>query len=243
MRNERVTYQIPKPTMLSDQEIQSQSTYKLKILRKKVCAELKKRRKTQRGGPKYGNTNRGFTPEEAKHFLQHVTHPKYWTMFSIMGFLGIRVGEACILEWDNIDWHKKEILVYAPKTDDSRTLPLIDTAISILMTWKNHCTSKKYLFPGEITEVTSVPIATKRFREARKRAGLTQIYGRSITGQPLYRLTSHSFRHAFLTQISRVSRLKVAQRLAGHKNPSTTMIYDHPSIEEQRRAVEMILDY
>ena len=54
-------------------------------------------------------------------------------------------------------------------------------------------------------------------------------------------VTSHIFRHTFITRIYRATKdIQIAQELAGHANIATTTRYTHRTRDEKRAAVECL---
>lgn len=217
------------------------SLYELKKIRKVLLAEIRSRESSWRKNrrPKYGNMNKGFTVEEIRLFLSQVTEDKYWVLFSLMGMTGMRVHEACLLDWDRVDWDNRILRVFSKKTDTCRDVPLSKEALWLLDWWHGKSKHKRGpIFRGERVTRVSSAMAGKAFRIAADKAGLNMTYCKDERGYKRRRLSTHSFRHSFITHVNRVGGVKVAQRLAGHSKPSTTLGYVHPTEQEMRHAVQ-----
>jgi site-specific recombinase XerD len=53
-------------------------------------------------------------------------------------------------------------------------------------------------------------------------------------------VTPHSFRKHFATRVARLSNVRVAQKLLGHKRLNTVEIYTFPSNEELAAVVDLL---
>ena len=54
-------------------------------------------------------------------------------MFGLARFAGLSVpSESHRLTWADVDWSRKRLTVYAPKTDSTRIVPLVPTMFTIL---------------------------------------------------------------------------------------------------------------
>lgn len=225
-------------------DIQALSLYKLKILRKRISAEIKFREKSWRKSHRlYGTMNKGFTPEELRLFLSCVKTDKYWVLFSLQALTGLRIHEVCKLRWENIDWDNARMYVHSDKTNRTDEIPISTDAINLLAWWKDKNNGNEFVFAGERNPHVSRELACTRFREAADRAGLTMTYCRDSRGNKRHRLSTHSLRHFFVTTVHRRTKdVKVAQRLARHVNGKQTLEYIHPTEQELRAAVEISLD-
>lgn len=93
------------------------------------------------------------TYDEFQRFIAVVDDPMYNTLFTLLFYLGLRIGEANALQWSKIDFANKQItinatvntkyrdnagkpLVLSPKTSNSATtLPLPNVALNALKTF------------------------------------------------------------------------------------------------------------
>jgi len=54
------------------------------------------------------------------------------------------------------------------------------------------------------------------------------------------RITPHTLRHTFATNLMRIAPTRVVQELLGHKNIRSTQIYTHPNHEDLKTAIEAL---
>lgn len=152
---------------------------------------------------------------------------------AIIGYTGLRKGEALALRWTDIDFDNKEInvrksidvnssnkkrpaTIKAPKTRSGvRTVPLVDALRDILI---------KERHPYEFV-VTDLDRKEPIHIEARFNTMWKRIKGQINLGP----YTSHSYRHAMCTTLlSNGVDIKTTQMIIGHSQPSTTLnIYAH----------------
>lgn len=54
------------------------------------------------------------------------------------------------------------------------------------------------------------------------------------------KVTPHSLRHTFASNVLRKSNLRVTQELLGHASVQTTQIYTHPNSDDKKRAIDQL---
>lgn len=215
-------------------------------LRRDVLRQLHKRFWKTRRKCKYGTMYKAFRDPELLKFLQSVTTRKYRVIFQVMGLLGLRIGEASQLRYEQIDWEGRRLFLTTEKTGVADALPLYDGVYRLLERWcQDEGITKGPLFPSERDPAVpvSAALAAKRFSQARARAGLDMVYaprdGEGKQAGQLRRLSSHSLRHYFITKVHNTTgNLRAAQLLARHTNIGTTQRYIHIDEKELREAVE-----
>jgi len=217
------------------------SKNQLEELSKRITAEKKRRYKRSRD-PKYGDLNKGFMLPERDKFFAHLTHKKARTICTVMKCLGTRISEACKLRTEHVDLAQRRAWIRRGKGSRSSWMYLHDEVYEVLRDWMTENPHPIYVFPAE-APTNKYPYASpnwlrKKVRQARAAAGLDFVYGESEEPEGrhphrLYRLTSHSLRHTFITQVYKTTGdLLIAQRLAGHVNIRNTERYVFTSQEE-----------
>lgn len=173
-------------------------------------------------------------------------------MAALMYGAGLRVGECCHLRVQDIDFEARTVRVHSGKGDKSRLtiLPiLLVAALQRHLAWRksvhdldlaNGCglvelpgrLSVKYknasrefrwqwLFPssvirGQYRWYATDEMVGKQMRSAIRAAGIIK------------RVTPHTLRHAFVTHALEAGNdIAVVQKLVGHEDVNTTMIYAH----------------
>ena len=110
------------------------------------------------------NDSDRLTDEQIKKFFNAAAGTRYYELFVILVNTGMRIGEACVLEWKDIDFEKRSVYIYktigtsliyydkygeklkepyyltqitSPKKEASvRKIPLTETAIKAFEDWR-----------------------------------------------------------------------------------------------------------
>ncbi len=165
------------------------------------------------------------------------TDPQSYLAVLLGGDAGLRCGEIMALEWTDIDFSKRQVLVQRSE-------------------WKGHVTAPKGGRSRRVPLTTRLTNALKDFRHLRGPRVLYQNNGQSATQKVVRNLVLraarranlanggvHILRHTFCSHLAmRGAPARAIQELAGHKNLSTTQRYMHLSpaaIEAAIRLLEM----
>lgn len=223
--------------------------HELERLRKNVLRELKVRYRKRGGAPKYGLLNKGFERWEAGLFFEQITNEKALLIFLLQIYLGLSIHEGCKLEAAHVDLLQRRLWIESCKGRYKVWVYLHDRIWAPLLAYyQGHEAEIRrtgYFFPGKNTyskyPYVSPDWVRREFRDAREAAGkihpgLLFSYGLSEERDPhrrprrLFRLTSHSLRHSFVTRVHETTGdLLVTAKLARHVNPRNTMRYVHKS--------------
>ena len=174
---------------------------------------------------------RALTLFEEKMLLKELPHNQYGNMLRLMLFTGLRIGEACALQWSDVDFKDETITVRrnisdnqisTPKTKQScRVIPLGIDARNLLCEHQKICkdvSSDKFVFVtnrGKRYVPASINELLKYFL---KQHNMTHINA-----------TPHVLRHTFATRCFEAGiDAKIVQAYLGHSNIQTTLnIYTH----------------
>ena len=168
-----------------------------------------------------------WTLEEYEKFSEQLQDkPMFYYIFEVFFWSGIRLGELLGLTKEDVSLEEGTLSVKAsyktqtrkmgkPKTKNSkRTIYIPQFLVEELAEYMETLyglSEKDRIFP------TSKTTLHKKLKEASEKAGLKKI-------------TIHGFRHSHISMlmdgVSCASVMDISQR-AGHKKPSTTMIYTH----------------
>lgn len=168
---------------------------------------------------------------EAERRARETNSPTWWSRFialSIALRLGLRRGEIFGLRWSDVDLGAGILTVarsyrLAPKSNKPRHLPLPPELAALLAQWRPRCpkTPEGVLCPLHHNDDwrMSSPRASHGLEELLAAAGC----------KPLTR-GFHALRHTFATHFVRSGgSLLALQRILGHSDISTSMIYAHAS--------------
>ena len=205
-----------------------------------------------------------FPPERTRRELDVLTRSQHRQIlnyvknhFSFMNLgiyiclcTGLRIGEICALQWDDIDTSRgvlnvsrtiqriyisnegkrySEVIIGTPKSRNSmREIPI---ARELLRTLK----PLKRIIGGDCYVLTSIrkPIEPRTYRN---------YYNKLIRKLDIPPLKFHGLRHSFATRcIEGKCDYKTVSVLLGHSNISTTLnLYVHPNMEQKQKCVEQV---
>ncbi len=221
--------------------------HKIEQLKKVIDNHYVKRFKGKRKTPKYGTLNKGFTDEQLEVFFENIDSPKFKLLFSYQAYMGLRVGEAILVNLKEINQQTRELTINTEKGECKR----VD---SLLMPLKLYKQTMRYIkkFKPEIEQAQGyLFFKDKGYYSARKEAWIDKDYVRKRftyyigkaklenqeygisdelnerTPRKLHRLTTHSLRHYAITKFSKAcnGNLILTGRFARHADPSVTMTY------------------
>lgn len=154
------------------------------------------------------------SPGQIQLLLSSIESPKYRVLFAVVYGTGMRISEACRLEFGHIDAARGVIRV-AGKGNKERLVMLSPRLHLILRVyWKQEKPEAPYLF----TTSNGTPIDPNYAREVLHQATADSGLG--------LRVTPHALRHSFATHLLEGGTdLRVIQVLLGHASISSTMIY------------------
>ena len=210
------------------------------------------------------------TVEEQEAFLNEAKNHRKYEQYVFLLETGLRIGEMIALSFDCVDLEKRTITIeksmeykYSrgkwkagpPKTMESyRTLPLTDTAYSILEKIYNSKDTRK--MSEELDQ--TLYYKDKRTDETKSFNMKELVFLNWRTGMPtktssydtylnkltdlakIKHISAHSLRHTYATRaIERGVQPKVLQKLLGHKSITTTMdTYVHVSDDSMLNAIQ-----
>lgn len=153
---------------------------------------------------------------------------------------GLRVHEACNLRRGDVDWQEGKAIIIG-KGNQEAIVRFSTRAMNALRDYLNTRAENDGAFGKALT---SLPIFARHDLGAGKRIEpISTTTGRNIINQRVREalgdnaagtITPHSFRHYFVTEILQGSggNIKLAQKLARHKNIQITQRYAHLSDDE-----------
>lgn len=199
-----------------------------------------------------------FTEKELSHIRELAKEEPIRTeaLFNLLADTGLRVGEACGLQWDDIDLEEHSVTVRRtacqgshgayinpPKNGKERTVPtLSDQTIALLK--ELHAEQKKeYMLLGQPDDWNMVYVFTSTGSvEPLSPVGAKSICYRFGKRHGIERIHMHMFRHSFATHLisSGVDPVTVS-KLLGHSNVSITLnTYSHATEKSFQKAREII---
>jgi len=182
--------------------------------------------------------DRSLNDEEIQQFFDVIPNPRHKLCFQLMYYLGLRISEGVKVRIQDFNLELEWFRVYAPKTDRVDSLPLKDNPIvpilkEYLREYRQEVERNQgYLIYGKNGHMSKYCMRNK-FEKYREKAGFMDIYAWSEgTGRqkwdkkPLYRFSTHSLRHSYITKVYRETKNPVVTKeLARHKSFNTTLNY------------------
>lgn len=167
-------------------------------------------------------------------------------------YSGMRIGEVCALQWEDIDLEervirvnksiqriyteeetmgkmKTELLISTPKTKSSqREIPIVQPLFKMMKDFAKICRPDYFVCSG-----TTTPIEPRTYRS---------YYKKKIEEIGLPHLKFHGLRHTFATQlIASKADVKTVSAILGHSDITTTLnTYVHPSRDDKRNALSKL---
>jgi integrase len=172
---------------------------------------------------------RFLTDSEIERLLK-ACDPEYYPVFFTLVNTGMRKGEILNLEWSDLDFKRRIIKIrrkafWIPKTGE-REIPMSDAVAAVL---ENVPKQSHFVFPDEEGEAMNGNYLRLQLIRIAKNAA---IYDLSEV---------HALRHTFASQLlMRGVDLPTVQKLMGHSNIETTLIYSHQTTDHLRDAVEKL---
>lgn len=178
--------------------------------------------------------------EDLMGFIASLDHSnKNHVAVLIMATMGLRRGEACGLDWDDIDFENKVMSIRrsyddegnlkATKTKNSvRCIPIPDITLQALKTLLM-ASGKPYVFDAAPFGDRMLPHSLSTWWRRH----------RSEFGMDGY--TLHELRHTFVTHLARSGvDVKTASMIAGHSTVKVTLdIYQHADLDDKVKAMAL----
>lgn len=156
--------------------------------------------------------------EEVQRLLSSTPNMKHLLILSICYGTGIRLSEIVNMKVRNVDIYRYKILIERGKGKKDRYVNLPMSLLMLLKQYLDLYKPQHYVFEGQYGGQYSVRSVQNVFHAARIRAGIEKKVG------------IHSLRHSFATHChEQGTDLHLIQKLLGHNNIKTTLIYTHVS--------------
>lgn len=156
--------------------------------------------------------------DEVQKMFDVCDNLKHKTILSLLYACGLRVSELINLKWAHIDRSRMIINIIAAKGNKDRQVMLPDSLIPLLEKYYREYKSKEYIFNGQNSLQYSDRSVLQVVKQLSEKAGIKK------------RVYTHLMRHCSFTHLCEAGTdIGIIQKLAGHSNVRTTMIYTHIS--------------
>ena len=208
----------------------------------------------------YRGVNRTFKDEEINKLLLTIESLKYRLLFSLLGHMGLRIGEAVVIKLEDINLEEQYIKIKTEKqkryTIDIQPYPksIEPLLFAYLKRYEKKISRNGgWLFPQRLDNGNHITdrSARKTFAVCRSESKLDYSYAVANDirnpvqckrgSRKLYNRTLHSFRHWYKLKLDKANvpygMVKVLMR---HKGGSVTDQYGQYSLEEKKDAIDQV---
>lgn len=157
--------------------------------------------------------------DEIKRMFDACENKKHRVIFALLYSCGLRVSELINLKWCDIDRARMVINIIQAKGKKDRQVMLSPSIIPLLEGYYREYKSKEYVLNGWKNEPQySQQSVLQVIKQLAEKAGIKK------------KVWTHLIRHCSFTHLlEQGTDLGIIQKLAGHQNLKTTMIYTHIS--------------
>jgi site-specific recombinase XerD len=156
--------------------------------------------------------------EEVQKMFDVCDNLKHRVVLSLLYSCGLRVSELINLKWVHIDRSRMIINIIAGKGNKDRQVMLAEPLIPLLESYYKEYKSKEYVLNGQFDLQYSSRSVLEVMKQLGQKAGINK------------RVYTHLMRHnAFTHMVEYGVDVHLIQKIAGHNNVKTTLIYTHIS--------------
>lgn len=167
--------------------------------------------------------------QDIAKIISLTTNLKHKTILMLAYGMGLRVSEIVELEITDIDSKRMQVHIRAAKGKKDRYVNLPEAVLPILRAYYVAYTPKKYLLEGQFGNRYSIRSAQQVFKQSLLRAKVNK------------NASIHSLRHSFATHLlEQGTDISYIQKLLGHNNIRTTLIYAHVGKKDLKGVISPI---
>ena len=149
-------------------------------------------------------------------------------MLNLMLNTGLRLAEATALKWRDLDLTTGKLMVRQGKGAKDRTLWVAEADMDRLRGWRERQVKECAKCDHVFTTLEGEPLDHRYVQRMVARYAVKAEIDKNIS--------PHTLRHTFATDLYReTSKIRLVQKVLGHSDLSTTMVYTHvfdPEVEE-----------
>lgn len=156
--------------------------------------------------------------EEVQKMFAVCENLKHKVILALLYSCGLRVSELINLKWRNVDRSRMIINIIAGKGNKDRQVMLDSSLIPLLSKYYMQYKTPEYILGGQFSEQYSSRSVGQVMKQLATKANLNK------------RVYTHLMRHnCFTHMVENGTDINLIQRLAGHSNVKTTLMYTHIS--------------
>ena len=152
--------------------------------------------------------------EEVQRMFTVCENLKHKVILALLYSCGLRVSELINLKWSHLDRSRLIINIIAGKGNKDRQVMLDSSLIPLLEKYFFEYQTKTYILSGQFSEQYSSTSVNQVMKQVALKAGINK------------RVYTHLMRHnCFTHMVENGTDINLIQRLAGHNNVKTTLLY------------------
>lgn len=152
--------------------------------------------------------------EEVQRMFTVCENLKHKVILALLYSCGLRVSELINLKWSHLDRSRLIINIIAGKGNKDRQVMLDSSLIPLLEKYFFEYQTKTYILSGQFSEQYSSTSVGQVMKQLALKAGINK------------RVYTHLMRHnCFTHMVENGIDINLIQRLAGHSNVKTTLLY------------------
>lgn len=152
--------------------------------------------------------------DEVQKMFDVCENIKHKVILALLYSCGLRVSELIKLKWSNIDRSRMIINVIGGKGNKDRQVMLDDSLIPLLEKYWIEYKTKTYILSGQFSEQYSATSVNQVMKQLATKAKINK------------RVYAHLMRHnCFTHMVENGTDINLIQKLAGHNNVKTTLLY------------------
>lgn len=156
--------------------------------------------------------------EEVQRMFTACENLKHKVILALLYSCGLRVSELINLKWSHVDRSRMIINIIAGKGKKDRQVMLDASLIPLLEKYFHQYKTKTYILGGQFSDQYSATSVGNVMKQLATKAGISK------------RVYTHLMRHnCFTHMVENGTDINLIQKLAGHSQVKTTMIYTHIS--------------
>jgi integrase/recombinase XerD len=184
------------------------------------------------------------TRKQVHDLLTCIRLRRYRTPIKLIYVCGLRLSECLALTIHDIKGTENKLLIRNSKGHQDRVVPLPTSLWRELQSyWKVH-RHPLLIFPNVGRGDTDLKMVAERMRQATAPMPCSSLQRLIIVARKQLNIPAapiHSLRHSFATHLLEAgAHLQTIQKLLGHKQITTTMIYLHMTHQTTRDALRLI---
>lgn len=181
-----------------------------------------------------------WTKEEVQQFLDFTKDDYFFDLYVVALNTGLRLGEILGLCWDKVDFDNNQLVINrclgrsglkdTTKTHEARFVPMNSKVKPLLEKRFKNKISDTFVFSKlDSTHLDYNHVTERHFKKSQIESGLTKI------------IRFHDLRHTFSSHfMMNKGNIYTLQKILGHKDIQTTMIYAHLDRDFLQKEIELV---